>query len=613
MENEHSIVELRITNINELNLDDKRSLQDLINKFESNLNIIVKNAKEIKIWENQIIKLVFTDKYVEDVEKQALEWNLRVNLSNDRETKSVSKILSNEYYKKEETIIFFSLKILDLENSFQKIIYQQILRVHIDKMLENQTIAQDENQITNPKTLIDYSFSYLTIWIPEVFSNIFMKIIFKDDKSLINDTKLFNEFCRKLKRNLFEYNSDEEDNQFRIDAFWFNTSNNFKNLIYNYLEVYLKNGSVNIKDDNFRKIVTEIIESVIKIKEEMEISKTFDITDLKDKIISFYEVFDIYLEEKETNFFIRFKKNPKDYFLDTLVDTEPRFVCFLDILGFSAMVEEYENDLSSSVLQDIQGALEDSLTILNLNKDEKTNEVLKHLKYQLFSDCISISLPYFDNQEDFINNFNLISTFTNGFQYNLMSKGFFVRGGISIGSFYANDHIIFSKGLVEAYQLESKKAIYPRVLIDEKIINKLKKYDISRIHYYGINTYVVKDDENLVFLNPFKIITGLESQFERIKEAAAVDDDDDQDFANAINTIYDLTFSLFDRQINQIKSTEQSQLDIIQTHILINRDRFFNENKDKELRKYIWIEQLLKWTENKDLSSMKFENVFKCN
>lgn len=604
-----SLVELRVSYINELNLDDKKSLEDLINKFETNINEIVKHAKEVKIWEDQIIKLVFTDKYVEDVEKQALEWNLKVNLSNGRETKSVSKILSNEYYKKDETIIFFSLEIVKLEDIFQKILYQQLLRVHVGKLLENQKLAPHENQIKNPRALIDYAFFYLSIWLPELFANKFMKILFEDDKSVLNENNLFNEFCRKLKRDLFEYNSDEVDNEFRLNRFWYKTSNNFKNLIYAYIEVYIKNGRLNIKDDTFREIIVGILESILAIKEELERSKTYDINELLNKIIIFYEAFGIYLKELETNIHITFIKNPKEYFLDTLVDTEPRFVCFLDILGFTEMINDYENDLSSTILQDIQEALQESLAIFEQSTDENSKAMLSHLKYQLFSDCISISLPYFDNQEDFLNNFNLISTFTNAFQYNLMSKGFFVRGGISIGSFYSNNHIIFSKGLVEAYQLESKKAKYPRVLIDDKIIDKLLKYDFSKIYYHGINTYLVKDDDNLVFLNPFKIVPGLESQFERIKEDAKIVDDD-QEFANAINTIYDLTFSLLDDQINQIKNTEQNQRDIIHEHILLNIERFFNEKKEKEFSKFVWIEQLLKWTENEESSSIKFENVF---
>lgn len=606
-----SLVELRVSYIKELNLGETKSLEDLINKFETNINEIVKHAKEVKIWENQIIKLVFTDKYEEDVEKQALEWNLKVNLSNGRETKSVSKILSNEYYKKDETIIFFSLEILKLEDNFHKTIYQQLLRVHVDKLLKNQTLAQHKNQISNPKTLIDYTFFYLSIWLPEVFANNFMKILFKDDKSLINENNLFNEFCRKLKRNLFAYNSDEHDNQFRLDRFWQNTSIDFKNLIYNYLEIYIKNGTINIKDDKFRSIVFEIVECILKIKVEMEKNKTFDVAELKNKIIAFFEVFEVYLEEYDENFRITFKKNPKDYFLDTIVDTEPRFVCFLDILGFSNMIEEYETNLSSSILQDIHLAYEESLKILEFNTSAKNNDAVKHLKYQMFSDCVSISIPYFDNQEDFINNLSIISTFINGFQYNMMTKGFFVRGGISIGSFYSNNHIIFSQGLVNSYMLESKKAKYPRILVDEKIMQKLTNYDSRKILNCGLNSVLLKDDKDLVFLNPFNPIVVLESQIDQIKSYLKSDNTfNDQDIELLIKTFYDITISLFEKNLEIIKKVALAQLELIHAQIIMNKETFFNEKREEEFEKYFWIEELLKWNQDENSTGLKFERVF---
>jgi len=62
-----------------------------------------------------------------------------------------------------------------------------------------------------------------------------------------------------------------------------------------------------------------------------------------------------------------------------------------------------------------------------------------------------------------------------------MTKGFFLRGGISTGSYFADDNMIFSKGLVNAYQLESKKAIYPRVIIDKNIVVRIQNISIESL------------------------------------------------------------------------------------------------------------------------------------
>jgi len=45
--------------------------------------------------------------------------------------------------------------------------------------------------------------------------------------------------------------------------------------------------------------------------------------------------------------------------------------------------------------------------------------------------------------------------------------GFLVRGGVTRGSLIHDEHIVFGPALNRAYELESKQAVYPRVLIDE--------------------------------------------------------------------------------------------------------------------------------------------------
>ena len=76
-----------------------------------------------------------------------------------------------------------------------------------------------------------------------------------------------------------------------------------------------------------------------------------------------------------------------------------------------------------------------------------------------------------------------LASATRGFQSIMMTKGFFTRGGVSMGSYYADNNIIFSKGLVNAYLLESKKANYPRVLVDNLIIQKLLNYSKSQMYF----------------------------------------------------------------------------------------------------------------------------------
>lgn len=44
--------------------------------------------------------------------------------------------------------------------------------------------------------------------------------------------------------------------------------------------------------------------------------------------------------------------------------------------------------------------------------------------------------------------------------------GFFFRGGVTIGDLFHDGHIVFGPALNQAYDLESKKAVYPRAILD---------------------------------------------------------------------------------------------------------------------------------------------------
>ncbi|MGP4105985.1 hypothetical protein [Virgibacillus sp. L01] len=55
-------------------------------------------------------------------------------------------------------------------------------------------------------------------------------------------------------------------------------------------------------------------------------------------------------------------------------------------------------------------------------------------------------------------------------QLEMMGQGIQMRGGITSGELCHVDNIVYGPAMVEAYELESKHAIYPRVVVDKKTI-----------------------------------------------------------------------------------------------------------------------------------------------
>jgi hypothetical protein len=70
--------------------------------------------------------------------------------------------------------------------------------------------------------------------------------------------------------------------------------------------------------------------------------------------------------------------------------------------------------------------------------------------------------------------------------------GFLVRGGVTRGSLIHDEHIVFGPALNRAYEMESKQAVYPRVLIDE-LLHALVPQQ---------SDYIATDDG--VFVDPYR-------------------------------------------------------------------------------------------------------------
>jgi hypothetical protein len=58
----------------------------------------------------------------------------------------------------------------------------------------------------------------------------------------------------------------------------------------------------------------------------------------------------------------------------------------------------------------------------------------------------------------------------------LAYRGFLLRGAITIGQLVHDDRYLVGPAMVRAYEMESKQAVYPRVLIDRKLLTAAKRY-----------------------------------------------------------------------------------------------------------------------------------------
>lgn len=129
-------------------------------------------------------------------------------------------------------------------------------------------------------------------------------------------------------------------------------------------------------------------------------------------------------------------------------------VAFLDILGYKNMVLQDSKDETPKYLPVIEEMLNSLNPILSGNG----------LEIRQFSDSIVLSAEYS------IENTIIMLDAVARVQWFMFKNGILLRGGIAIGRHYSNGNIMYSEGLIEAYNLESNYAKVPRVLVDENII-----------------------------------------------------------------------------------------------------------------------------------------------
>jgi hypothetical protein len=143
---------------------------------------------------------------------------------------------------------------------------------------------------------------------------------------------------------------------------------------------------------------------------------------------------------------------------------EDRVVAIIDILGFSALVKESGSD--PTALGKIRQLL-------------RTNELFsKFLDYfpsaqgAFFSDTFVMSMNIPAHQT-----LHVIRETGYLCQYLLM-QGLLCRGAIAAGALYHDGSYVAGPALVRAHELESRKAIYPRVILDESALEHWRQ-DVS--------------------------------------------------------------------------------------------------------------------------------------
>ena len=127
--------------------------------------------------------------------------------------------------------------------------------------------------------------------------------------------------------------------------------------------------------------------------------------------------------------------------------------------------------------------------LINRNKQCIIKNKYSKGKIKVYTDNMIVGYPIKDDGEEELNE---ILDNVSEYQFNLALEGLFVRGGVSVGDFYINEDIVFGPALLDAHNVESNLACYPRIVLDDKTVSRLQKY---------INNYDIAPQKNKILID----------------------------------------------------------------------------------------------------------------
>lgn len=204
---------------------------------------------------------------------------------------------------------------------------------------------------------------------------------------------------------------------------------------------------------------------------------------------------------------IRTDKIKGDVQMSEPLKTQKSIVAFVDLLGTSQAIKNDEHDINLNSMNYILQTAFDMCADPHICKAK--------VNVKAFSDNIvfSMELPEDGSEIECKARVHNIIEICAYFQIAAFGMGITTRGGITVGDFFCNDIFVWGKALLRAYNLESKVAIYPRIVIDENVLPLMSERDNT-----GNRHHAATDFDGIVFLDYLSFFT-MQTRDEYIKRS----------------------------------------------------------------------------------------------
>lgn len=208
---------------------------------------------------------------------------------------------------------------------------------------------------------------------------------------------------------------------------------------------------------------------------------------------------------------------------------ENRLIAFIDILGFKEIVRESKNDISKieflysvlDYLKNWEAPDKWDLKYVEIEEDAQKKgvsnfDIRGKTNSTSFSDSIVVSVKVDNNINEMTS--TLIANLAH-IGAKLLEKGVLFRGGLTIGNLIHNENgTVFGQGLIDAYQLESNSALFPRIILSDKLVKQLNYPFSDKHNRYPYHQYVKRFADGCVGFHQMIFFQVIESWVEMTEE-----------------------------------------------------------------------------------------------
>jgi hypothetical protein len=191
--------------------------------------------------------------------------------------------------------------------------------------------------------------------------------------------------------------------------------------------------------------------------------------------------------------------------LETEIKTQEGMVAFLDILGYSSFLQNNEpEEAAKTVRNHLLNAPENTKKVFEqLYKDPTATVVKKHVdsfRWLIFSDTILLTNSYQpeDSQKTKALRWLMFLMTLATLYRNLFCNGLPIRGAVSYGKYFVEEHCFAGRSIIGAYQLSNSLNLAGIVLDRKSVKEAFETLEVTR-HYPKVTALLV-----LEYLVPLK-------------------------------------------------------------------------------------------------------------